>query len=466
MNILLLNPPARYQGMESLIVPPLGLAYVAATLRLAGFQVSIKDALAEQMSWNELETFLKDVHPDILGLSSMTPVIDTAFKAVRMARPYVSTIVMGGPHVSVWGQEVFQQCPEVDFCVIGEGEETVVELFDALVAGRCPDAIPGLMGRGFAGPPRSMIKDLDSLPFPARDLLPLARYRYPFSKTSRVTTLFTSRGCPFDCIFCDKSVFGSHWRARSADNILTEIDEIVQRFQTTSFIIYDDLFTLDKHRTKAICEGILQRGYKVDWKCESRVNLADPEILQIMKRAGCSMIAYGAESGNQHGLDYLNKRFKVEDTRRAFAFTHKAGIATMAYFILGIPTESFEDELQTIKFAREIDPTFAQFSTLSPYYGTRLFQEAKERNWYHEVYANNPLDKDLKRPIVNSPQWSERNLQRILNRAYLSFYLSPRYIIKKLLGIRSMAQMANVFRGFISLGKWLIKMGSLWRNRR
>jgi anaerobic magnesium-protoporphyrin IX monomethyl ester cyclase len=457
MRVLLLTPPARQKSSESLLVPPLGLAYVAAALRQAGYQVSIKDGFAEQMIWRDLESFLEEERPDVLGLSSMSPVIDTVFKAAHLARPYVSTIVMGGPHVSVWGQEVFQQCPEIDFGIIGEGEQTMVEFMGALAAGQRPDAIPGVVGRGFAGPPRPMIKDLDTLPFPARDLLPLSKYRYPFSKASRITTVFTSRGCPFDCSFCDKSVFGSQWRARSAANILAEIDEIVQRFQISSFIIYDDLFTLDKVRTTTICEGILQRGYKLDWKCESRVNLADLEILRLMKRAGCSMIAYGVESGNQHGLDYLNKKIKLEETRRAFALTQQAGIATMAYFILGIPVESFEEELQTIRFAKEIAPTYAQFSILSPYYGTRLYQEAKEKNWYQEVCAHNPIDKDVKRPVVLSPQWNEKNLQKILRRAYLSFYLDPRYIFKRLLAIRSMSQLVNSLRGFLTLGGWLAK---------
>jgi len=457
MKILLLNPPARQKGVESVIVPPLGLAYVAAALRSAGYRVLIRDAFAEQMDWENLASFLRKERPDILGLSSMTPTIDTAFKTVRLARPYVSTIVMGGPHASVWGHEVFRQCPEIDFCVIGEGEQTMVELVDSLAGGRYPDTVPGIVGQGFITSPRTMTNDLDSLPFPARDLLPLSKYHYPFAKARRVTTIFTSRGCPFECIFCDKSVFGSRWRARSAENVLAEIDELVQQFHITSFIIYDDLFTLNKTRAKSICEGILQRGYKLDWKCESRVNLVDLNTLQLMKQAGCSMIAYGVESGNQHGLDYLNKKIKVEEIRRAFTLTRQAGMATMAYFILGIPVESFEDELQTISFAKEIDPTYAQFSILSPYYGTRLYEEAMENNWLQHACAHNPLDKDLKRSVVISPQWSEKNLRRILHRAYVAFYMHPRYILKRLIGIRSWAEVINSLRGFLTLGTWLTK---------
>jgi radical SAM superfamily enzyme YgiQ (UPF0313 family) len=455
MTILLLNPPARRPGLESLVVPPLGLAYLAAVLRQAGYEVKIKDAFAEGLGWEALGAYLAGMRPDILGLSSMAPTIDLAYKTVQLARPYAKHIVMGGPQISVLGQAIFQQCPELDFGVIGEGEETMVELVGALAAGRSPEGIPGVISPDFQGPPRKLIEDLDSLPFPARELLPSGLYKYPFARHKRVTTLFTSRGCPYQCIFCDKSVFGSRWRARSAENILSELDEIVHRHHINSIIIYDDLFTLKKKRVQEICDGIIRRGYQLDWKCEGRVDLVDLETLNLMKRAGCSMIAYGVESGNQIGLDYLNKKTKLEQIRRAFSLTHQAGIETMAYFILGIPVESFADELETIRFAKEINPTYVQFSSLSPYYGTRLYQEATEKNWFHQVEAHNPMDKDLQRPVVLSPQWSPEDLQRIMRQAHLSFYLRPGYIFKRLTTIKSLNQLINVSRGFLALGRWL-----------
>jgi anaerobic magnesium-protoporphyrin IX monomethyl ester cyclase len=455
MDILLLNPPARHKQSESFIVPPLGLAYIAASLRQAGYRVTIKDAIAEQMSWPELGDFLKSKRPDILGLNTMTPVIDNAFASARLARPYVSQIIVGGPHVSVWKQEVFQHCPEIDFGVIGEGERTMVELADNLAAGRSPSSVPGVISLDFAGPPRSLIANLDTLPFPARDLLPLDKYHYHFSKHKSVTTLFTSRGCPFHCIFCDKSVFGSRWRGRSAANTLLEVDEIVKTYKIKSLIIYDDLFTLKKERVREFCEGILSRGYKLDWKCESRVNLVDLEILKLMKRAGCSMIAYGVESGNQRGLDYLNKKIRIKDIRRAFALTHQADIDTMAYFILGIPVESYEEELNTIKFAKEINSTYAQFSILSPYYGTKIFADAKAEGWYQEIDANNPIDQDLKRPVVMSPNWNQEKLNKILYKAYIGYYLRPQYIVRRIISLNSMAQLKNSINGIINLLQWV-----------
>jgi radical SAM superfamily enzyme YgiQ (UPF0313 family) len=456
MHIVLLNPPARKKWSESFIVPPLGLGYVAASLRQAGYRVTIKDALAEQMSWSDLDHFFKSDRPDILGLSTMTPVIDTTFAAIRMARSYVSKIVVGGPHVSVWKQDIFKQCQEIDYGVVGEGEQTIVELVQKLESGESPKSVPGVICGDFIGPPRALIPDLDILPFPARDLLPIDKYHYPLSKGKSVTTLFTSRGCPFHCIFCDKSVFGSRWRARSAANTLLEVDEIVSKFKIKSFIIYDDLFTLNKERVQEFCEGILKRGYKVDWKCESRVNLVDLETLKLMKRAGCSMIAYGVESGNQHGLDYLNKKIKIKETRRAFALTHQAGIETMAYFILGIPVESYEDELETINFAKEINSTYVQFSILSPLYGTKLFEEAMEKGWYHEVGAKNPIDQDMNRPVIMSPNWDSEKFKKIMQRAYLDYYFRPQYIWQRVCKLNSLDQLKNSLKGVMMLIQWTI----------
>ena len=169
------------------------------------------------------------------------------------------------------------------------------------------------------------------------------------------------------------------------------------------------------------------------------------------------MIAYGVESGNEKGLEYLKKKTSPGDIKKAFKLTHKAGIRTMAYFILGIPNETYDDELKTIEFAKEINPTYAQFSALSPYYGTWIYEEAKQKGWYREIDAQNPVDKDLKRPVVISENWDEEKLKRIIKVAHQKFYLRPGYVLNKVWEIKSFKQFLNMVKAGANLLFWYMK---------
>jgi anaerobic magnesium-protoporphyrin IX monomethyl ester cyclase len=460
LRILLIQPPPRKIVSEDIVVPPLGIAYLAAVLEKKGHKVSIIDAFAEGLDLRSLEDRIKKATPDLVGITGMTPVIDNAFRTARICRKYANYVVIGGPHVSVVGKRIFEQCPDIDYAIQGEGEISFPSLLNAIERNKDIKNVPGLITRDFENPPAQFIDNLDSLPFPARHLLPNERYKYILSE-GRVTTMFTSRGCPYHCIFCDKAVFGSKWRGRSASNVLDEVEYVVKDFSINSIIFYDDLFTLKKERVKEICQGILERGLEIEWKCEGRVNIVDEETLGLMKKAGCSMIAYGVESGNQKGLDYLNKGTNVGQIRKAFELTRNAGIKPMAYFILGIPVETYEDELGTIEFAKEIRPAYAQFSILSPTPGTRLYDDAIEMGWYREVDAQNPMDKDIKRPAIINENWDEDKLNKILREAHRRFYLSPWYIWERLKEIRSLREFIKNVRAGLRLMKWYVSKGNV-----
>jgi anaerobic magnesium-protoporphyrin IX monomethyl ester cyclase len=317
--------------------------------------------------------------------------------------------------------------------------------------------IPGMLTRELVNPPREMVRNLDSLPFPARHLFSNHHYKYIFLRNKIITTMITSRGCPYECIFCDKSVLGSQFRARSAQNVLDEIDQITHQFKNVSLILYDDLFTFDRQRVIEICRGILERSLRIDWKCEGRVDRIDEEMLGWMKRAGCSMIAYGVESGNQIGLDYLRKKTRLEQIRNAFKLTRNCGIETMAYFILGIPVETYNDELKTISFAKSLKPDYAQFSVLSPFPGTDLYAGAIASGNYREVDVNNPLDKDLKRPVVLSSNWDEKQLNRIVHQAHRRFYFRLSYILQRLFSLHDFSQVARLLAAGWGILAWLFK---------
>ena len=182
------------------------------------------------LDFNSLEERIKSFSPDAVGITSMTPVIDNAYRAANIARKYARHIIMGGPHVSVAGSKVFEQCPDLDYAVQGEGEISFPLLVEALERNKDIVNVPGVITRDFSNPPSPLIDELDSIPFPARHLLPNERYRYILS-SGKVTTMFTSRGCPYHCVFCDKAVFGSKWRARSAVNVLDEIETCEKRLR-------------------------------------------------------------------------------------------------------------------------------------------------------------------------------------------------------------------------------------------
>ena len=459
MKVILVYPPSRDPKREDVVIPPLGLAYLAAALERDGHEVRIIDAFALGLAWNQFEEEIKKTRADLIGFGGMTPTIDSTLRAIKICRPYARYIVMGGPHLSVYRQGFFKEGPGLDFGIVGEGEESFRELVGSLAEGRDPWGVPGIVGPETFRPPRGYIQDLDELPFPARHLLPNSIYRYALWPGKRVTTMITSRGCPYRCIFCDKSIFGSKWRARSAKNVLDELEQIVKDLRIQSIIIYDDLFTLDKRRVQEICEGILDRGLRFEWKCEGRVDRVDGEMLRWMKKAGCSLIAYGVESGNEIGLEYLQKGITLPQIRRAFELTRKAEIRPMAYFILGIPVETFEQGLRTIDLAKELNPDYAQFSILSPYPGTRLYEEAREKGWYAEVEANNPFDKDQKRPVLLSENWSPDTLKEILRLAHRQFYFRPGYILKRLREIRGFRQMRSLWSAGCGVLRWYFPRG-------
>jgi len=459
LKVLLIHPPPREKGIETIVVPQLGLMYLAAVLEQNSIQVSILDAFALGMSWEDFEKKVSEAGADIIGMGGMTPVIDVYKRAMTIARKYCRYLVMGGPHLSAYREKIFEDIPELDYGIVGEAEYSFLELVQCLSSGdmdKLP-AIPGILSRSFVNTAISMVDDLDALPFPARHLSPVEKYHYSLSKYEPVFTIMSSRGCPYQCIFCDKTVFGSKWRARSPENVIAEIEEIVRKYNGKSFIFYDDLFTVDKKRAIAICKLIVEKGFKIEWKAEGRANIADEEMLEWMKKAGCSMIAYGVESGNLHSLRYLRKNFTPEQAERTFALTRKYKIKTLAYFILGIPGETYEQALESIEFACKIKPDYIQFGLLSPTYGTSLYDDAIAKNWYKEIDAKDPLGKDIKRAVIQSPEWDDEKMHKIIRTAYFKFYLRPSYILSMIFRVDSYKQFLNSAQQGLKLGYWFLR---------
>ena len=453
MKVLLINPPAeqtlvgnnpKFLDEERGANPPLGLLYLAAALeQRTEHEVSVVDALAEELSYAQLTEHVGSEQPDLIGVSVMTFTLLDAIQTVETARRAApeAKIVLGGPHVHLYPRETVS-LPGVDFALVGECEHTFVELVERLAEpGRWPE-VPGLAfhrdGEVVLNEKPGLIGDLDALPFPARDLVPFQRYTSVIARRQPITTMFTSRGCPYGCTFCDRPHLGKKFRARSAANVVDEMQACVE-MGIPEILVYDDTFTVDRQRVLDICGEIQRRGLDLGWDIRARVDTVDAEVLAALKAAGCERIHYGVEAGSDHFMHVLRKGITVEQAERAFRLTRKAGIATLAYFMIGIPGETEADIHQTMRLARRLDPDFVHVTILTPFPGTAIYRQALDEGVFAtdhwREFARNP------RPGFQPPYWtrevSRERLEALLAQAYKSFYTRPRYIVRQLAKVRS-----------------------------
>ncbi|MCL4460038.1 MAG: B12-binding domain-containing radical SAM protein [Chloroflexi bacterium] len=369
MKILLLVPPKGYYARRyspENTFPHLGLGYVAASLRQAGFAVEILDAYVKRLSCNALGPLLKQKNPDVVGVTFTTETRFEGFETIRTAKRSLpgATIIAGGPHVTAAAEDTLLHIPELDIIVRGEAEETIVELARTLQYGMRLETIHGISyrqdGQIRHNPNRPWIKDLDSLPFPARDLFDPKDHTYIFALPDGhkviATSLVTMRGCPYRCNFCfSSSMWGHAVRMRSPENILQEIDEIVDGFGIKGMWFYDDTFTIDRARTKELCQLIVAHHPDIRWYCQTRVNNVDKELLATMKEAGCCYISFGVESGCQRIIDQVvDKHIRLEQVRKAAAWCKELDIAANFTFIVSHPAETITDARQTLNLVADL----------------------------------------------------------------------------------------------------------------
>lgn len=450
--MLLINPPQDTKYPQ----PPLGLASLAAVLEKNDYKVEILDANALQLS--EYEIVKKADNADIIGITAMTPVINSAIriaKGIKQNNPN-SAIILGGPHATILPEDILNNVCEVDIIVRGEGEETIVELCDALENNSSIETLHGITYRNNNTikntPSRPPIMNLDSLPFLAYHLLPLDKYKLhpPHGREYPFMALLASRGCPYNCIFCSKSVFGSKFRGQSPERIVDEIVYLKERFGIKEITFYDDVFTLKQKRTMQLVKELKERNLDIPWTCEARVNLVTEELLKEMKKAGCYMIAYGIESGNQMILNTLRKNITIEQIKSAIEATRKAGIQSVGYFMLGSPGETPETIRQTIDFAKSLDIDFAQFSVTTPFPGTDLYDlylssGNKNTKWDDFIYASL---KSSSAPVFETKALPKEDLRERNAKAYREFYLRWSYIWKRFIGMQSLGDLKTNMKGF------------------
>jgi radical SAM superfamily enzyme YgiQ (UPF0313 family) len=271
--------------------------------------------------------------------------------------------------------------------------------------------------------PRPFIKDIDKIPFPSRDLLPTDKYQFYGEK---YTAMLTSRGCPFGCSFCVSSrLFGGYWRGRSPENVLDEIKSVYEDYKIRNIEFIDDTFTLNINRAEKICEGMIKQGLDISWGASSRVDTITRGLAEKMRKAGCWILFLGIESGCQRILNAIGKKITIEHVKKAVKTVKQAGIKVLGSFILGFPEDNAESIKQTIKFAKSLDLDYAEFSMLTPYPGTPLFDYAVQNNllltWDWSKYT-------AVEPIMQVKDIDEKQLKSLLQKAYISFYLRPKIV--------------------------------------
>jgi anaerobic magnesium-protoporphyrin IX monomethyl ester cyclase len=421
MKVLLVNPPAGF-SYHSLGIsrPPLGLAYLASVLR-DFHEVKIIDFNVEKQDWNN--------YPysefDIVGISVDTARYLISLKIAKSARNQGSIVVMGGPHVSFLDKDGLES-GVVDYVVRNEGEYSFLSLVRFLSKEIPFEEVRGISyltdGELRRAPDAPFICDLDSLPFPARELLPLKLYR---GKTNGrlMTTLITSRGCPFNCDFCSSSqFFGVGWRTRSAESIFEEMKLLHNEYNYRSLSFMDDNFTLDPSRVIKLSGKIIGQGWDLIWGALSRVNtiVNNPGMVRMMAKAGLKWIFLGFESGSQEVLNGYGKKALVQNASKAMEILKENDVKVTGSFILGAPDETKDMMKETIKFAKWLDPSTAQFTILTPYPGTKLYERVKDRplseNW--EIYT-------CLHPTIKLDHVSPEELRKLFIMAYFSFYGRP-----------------------------------------
>jgi radical SAM superfamily enzyme YgiQ (UPF0313 family) len=413
MRVLLINP---FYPISETPSPPLGLAYLAGALSAAGVEVKILDLVVLPYSRTGLADLIETFQPQIAGLTAVSMTFNNAIdvvKDIKSIQPDILT-VMGGPHVSFCARETLGDYPQLDVVVIGEGENTVLELCRTAENGHDLATVDGIAYRRGSQihytSPREPIENLDDLPLPARGLLPLGRYRalnMPISMT-------TSRGCPFKCIFCvGRKMVGARVRYRSPEKVVDELQSL-SSWNFHQINIADDLFTANKQHCLGVCNEIIKRDLKLTWTSFARVDTVSDELLTTMKAAGCNAVSFGIESANPRILKTIKKGITLDQVEAAVGMCRRAGITPYASFILGLPGETPATIKETMEFGKHLKGLGLAFGfhLLAPFPGTEVRDQCDR--YGIRILTNDWSRYHANRAIVETPEVNRRMLDEIV----------------------------------------------------
>jgi len=439
MKVAIVNPP-RFDGVSVVreercevaerysVLEPYSLLQLAALLRSGGHHPRLLDANGMNLTYGEVEAWLRGGAYDALIFRFTPTTFDHDLRVAEISkrvRPDVPTVGICWT-LRTMPSDVLREAPAMDIYLRHEYETVGTGLMDAIEKGSPLDLVPGIAFRNGGVHVTSdarAIANYDDMPIPAYDLLPsLDPYFISAKACQPFTIMYASKGCPFACSFC--TVARTSWKYRSADHVLEELTYLQEHHGIRTVSFFDETFTMNKKRVREMCAGIRREGLDIRWYCNTRVHLVDPDLLRDMRSAGCSGISYGVESGNQGILDTVSKQATVAQAEQAIGWAKEAGIKTYCAFILGLPGETRKSALDTIDFAMRTLPNGAQFNVLAPYPGTELYETLKEKGVLPDVDWR-ALYQDS--AAVGTDELSREELNRLRKLAYTKLYFNPRW---------------------------------------
>lgn len=454
MNIMLINPPILvnevmrdFEKFECLrgLYPPLGLLYIASVIEQMGHEVMVIDCDAEDNHLKRIRNTCESLHPDLVGFYAFTWNYRGAASLASLVKsvcPQAKTI-LGGPNATSFPEESLR-LGDFDIAVMGEGEETMKELLATIEGARSLKSVAGIAfkkeGKVVHALPRKFINDLDTVPFPARHLVSMERYHDVFTRETKFATMIATRGCPFQCTFCNRDArLGRVLRSRSPKNVVGEMRKLKEDYAVREAMFFDDNFILDKAWAYDFCRTVENAGLDMLWEIRTRVDTVDEEILKALKHAGCYRIRFGFESGDNQILINMKKGITVEQSLECARLCHKIGIEMFGYFILGAPGETEVTMEKTIDLAITIEPHFALFSKFVPYPCTEAFDWAVangyiEKSYWVDFLSGRDLDSH---PALDQKQLPAKVIEAYLDMANRRFYFRPKYLVRMIKEIKN-----------------------------
>jgi anaerobic magnesium-protoporphyrin IX monomethyl ester cyclase len=467
-RIILIQPPlssaelfARGSRNSASIIPPLGLAYIAAYLKAHGHSCYIIDGIAE--SWSIEKIVSKSKSYDVVGITVVSSYALRALELISAIKSEVGTppVIVGGPHVTALPESMIHR--GADFAVVGEGEQTMFELVEWLGGVKSRAALREIRGIGFLEDGRYFytgrrpgLDPLDQVPLPDRSLLPMHFYRSSIARANAQPShsLLTSRGCPGVCSFCSKLTFGTRTRYFSPERILEEFFLLRDRYGARDVAVWDDNFVSNREIALAVCDGLLRRKFDRSYSVEARIDCVDREVLAALKASGCTFIAYGIESGSQRILDYINKRTSKEQIREVVAITKEIGISMRGYFMFGFPGETRAEMEETVRFAIELDSDVASFTLFVPLPGTLEYRRACKTGTFDPEYYLHRIIPEFNfpdSPVYVPEGFTAKELLDFHRRVYSRYYFRPKVILRRMAGIRRPNEIWDLLKGGYTL---------------